>query len=232
MNEIVVLVPVLNRPQNVKPLLESLRANSVSKPAVLFVCSPGDDDSRHAITSCAAPYTVVAWSADRADWAKKLEHGRGLTVQPLMLLAADDLRFHPGWDTALIDAWRRHDIGVMGTNDMGNPQVKRGLHSTHPCVRREYADCFGTVDDGELMLHQGYDHQFCDNELVETAMSRGCWYFCAASRVEHLHPSWKKAPLDSTYAKAFRDGKRDARLFRRRRALWRRSRAGQLTQAW
>lgn len=223
---IVVLVPVLDRPQNVKRLLRTLHANSSSRPEILFLLSPGDEREQEALREAGAPYSTVGWKSGRADWAKKLEHGRQLTSAPLMLLAADDLAFHKRWDTVLIDAWRDHEPGVLGTNDLGNPNVKRGLHSTHPCVWREYADCHGTIDDAALMLHQGYDHQYADNELVETAMARNCWLYCADSVVEHLHPAWGKGDRDGTYAKAYRQVREDYRLFRKRRRLWTGNRRG------
>ena len=52
--------------------------------------------------------------------------------------------FSPGW----LDAALAHDgpgIGVIGTNDLHNPAVLRGLHSTHSLVKRTYADLGGSV---------------------------------------------------------------------------------------
>ena len=215
------LVPVLGRPANVARLLRSLRSASSVPHSVLFIVSPRDRAEQAAVKQAGVPYHQVSWPPGRGDWARKLERGRELTSEPLLLLAADDLHFHPGWDTALLRDWRRYDVGVLGTNDLGNPLVKRGMHSTHPCVVREYADCHGTIDNKELMLHPGYDHQWADNELVETAMSRGCWRFCWDSVVEHLHPAWGKAMRDQTYDKANREQKADRRMFLVRRRLWR-----------
>lgn len=223
--DIAILVPVLHRPQNIGPLLRSLQT-SVLPYRLLFLCSPHDREQQQALKAAAQEYSVVPWDPGPADWAKKLEHGRGLTSEPLMLLAADDLRFHQGWDVELRNAWRDFDVGVLGTQDLGNRLVIQGQHSTHPCVVRDYADCHGTIDDPKLMLHQGYDHQYCDNELCETAMSRGCWKFLHACVIEHLHPSWGKGTGDSTYLKGNRHWQRDLKLFKRRKRLWSYNRHG------
>ena len=219
-------MPVLHRAHNLLPLLASIKANSTLPHDMLFLVSPGDVAYKQALVRAGVPYSVVSWQPGAADWAKKMEHGRAETVTPLLLLAADDLRFHSGWDVALHNAYHQYDVGVLGTQDMGNRLVMRGLHSTHPCVVRDYADCHGTIDDPQLMLHQGYDHQYADNELCETAMARGCWKFVPECVLEHLHPAWGKAKGDSTYLKANRRWRQDMQLFQRRRRLWRQGRAG------
>jgi hypothetical protein len=137
-----------------------------------------------------------------------------------MLLAADDLSFHPGWESNAQRRFNTHDIGVLGTQDGGNPLVKQGRHSTHPIVCRGYADAHGTIDNKELMLHPGYGHAYVDNELCETAMARGCWLFAHDCYIEHLHPTWKKAKPDSTYRRGEATLRADRRMFVARRKLW------------
>ena len=63
-----------------------------------------------------------------------------------MFAGADDLNFHPGWDTAalaVMDGW----VQVVGTNDLLNPYVTAGLHATHYLVDRRYLDDVGGVVD-------------------------------------------------------------------------------------
>jgi hypothetical protein len=170
-----------------------------------------------------AGYEVVPWEAGRGDWARKINYGLTLTDEPFILCAADDLVFHPGWDKPLLQ-YLDH-VGVVGTNDMANPLVKRGSHSTHPAVARWYVREYGTCDEPDKAVHEGYWHNWCDNELVETAKARGMWQFCADSRVEHQHWVWGTAPKDATYERGSEHHRADAQLFRRRRALWRNLRA-------
>ncbi len=53
-------------------------------------------------------------------------------------------------------------------------------------------------------------------------MARGEFAFARRSHVEHMHPSWKKAEMDSTYERAL-DSVRfraDRELLNQRRSLW------------
>lgn len=228
--DLVILVPVLNRPRNAQPLIDSIHANTTIEVRVLFICSPRDRAEQHAAHKTGADTCIVPWEPGHADWAKKLEYGRHHTTEPLMLLAADDLSFHPNWDVNALRRFDTVDIGVLGTQDLGNAYVKRGQHSTHPIVCRGYADQHGTVDDPTLMMHQGYEHQFCDNELCETAMARGCWAFARDCVIEHLHPAWKKASWDDVYEKGSQSFQADYRLFCRRRPLWNPRRSRRIRQ--
>jgi hypothetical protein len=221
--EIAVLCPVLGRPDRARQLQHSLIRNSSTSVELTFLCSRHDVSQIRACQATGAQTLVVPWPACPGDWAKKLNWGRHHTSAPLMLLAADDLRFHPGWDLNVLRHFNTHDIGVLGTQDGGNPMVKAGRHSTHPVVCRGYADSYGTVDSPDLMVHTGYSHAYCDNELVETARARGCWLFADDVYIEHLHPAWKKARWDSTYARGRAGETNDRKLFMRRRKLWSRT---------
>lgn len=219
--ELAILVPVLNRPRNAAKLATSLAAASKHPYELVWIVSPDDPLQLRACRKAGGTVLQVPWMPGAADWAKKLEHARSATSAPYMLLGGDDLHFHKGWDVQVLRAFASQEVGVVGTRDGGNRLVERGLHSTHPIVSRAYVDAHGTIDDKLLMLHQGYDHQYADNELVETAMSRQRWYFCREAYVEHLHPSWHKGSSDATYEKGARHAARDQRLFMRRRRLWR-----------
>jgi hypothetical protein len=45
-----------------------------------------------------------------------------------------------------------------------------GRHSTHSLVTRDYVERFGTIDEAGVVLHEGYPHEFVDDEFVQTAM--------------------------------------------------------------
>lgn len=109
---------------------------------------------------------------------------------------------------------------MVGTNDLGNPRVLRGVHATHSLVTRRYVDQHGTIDEPGKVLHEGYWHEFCDDEFVETSWKRKAWAFAADSVVEHLHPAWGKAPMDDLYAQEPRRMRQGRRLFLHRRRLW------------
>jgi hypothetical protein len=222
--EVAVIVPVLDRPTRVEPLLQSLAAAQGEHPySVLFVVSQNDPEETAAVhLGCFryafADWMKAGWPPGAGDWARKIHAGVEATTEPWIFTGADDLEFQPGWaDEALHVATGAR---FVGTCDCANPRVKRGQHSTHSLVARSYITELGTIDEPGKLLHEGYDHSFSDDEAVETAKARGEWAFAADSCVCHSHPFFGTAPMDATYSKAHRASVADARLFAQRRRLW------------
>lgn len=208
------LVPVLARPHNVAPLVASLRAATVSEYRIVWLCSPGDDEQIAACRAAEGEVMVMPWEPGYADFAKKINYAFTRTSEPWLFQAADDLRFTRAWDTNALLAAERNGKGVVGTNDLGNPLVKRGLHSTHTLFSRAYIEKFGgTVDGSGIVFSTAYSHEYTDNEFVDTAKARGQFISAKRSIVEHLHPHWGKAEMDSTYEKATRDTAKDRQLY-------------------
>lgn len=219
MSDIAVLVPVLGRPKQCAEVFASVASASVEPHRVLFLCSPDDFDATVACYETGADVITVPWDPGVGDWARKINYGLELTTEAYVLCGATDLCFHAGWDIAALRV-AGEGFGVVGTNDLGNATVMRGLHSTHPLCARRYAQEWGTIDEQGKLLHEGYAHQWVDTELVETAKVRGQWAFARDSVVEHLHPFWKKGTMDATYEKALSTSHEDHRLFAQRRRIW------------
>ena len=187
---------------------------------VFFICSPSDHAEIEACEASTAITLVVPWEPEAADFARKINWAFPQTDAPFVFQGADDLRFHERWDEHALRVAEHRGAGVIGTNDLGNPLVKRGGHSTHTLIRRSYIDTYGgTYDDSGLVFCEKYDHQYVDNEFVQTAIRRGQWAFSKRSIVEHLHPHWRKSPTDATYAKATRATLEDGKLYVRRMKL-------------
>lgn len=217
MAECVVLVPVLGRPQHIEPLIESLYSTT-DKASILFLTTISDHAGQEAVKKSGERWLRVPWK-NKGDYARKINAGYRNSTEPIIFMGATDLKFHPLWydrAVALID----ETTHCVGTNDLGNPRVLLGQHSTHSFVTREYADKRGTVDGKREVLFEGYPHEYCDDEFVYTAKSRGSYKFCKDSVVEHLHPLWGKGEWDDSY-RATDDRVRDGyRLFTRRSKLW------------
>lgn len=215
---IALLVPVLGRAHQIKPLLESIQGASLSEHRVVLIFSPGDD-AIEAAEGSNAELLVATWAPDHADYAKKLKLGFRHTDDDWLFQGATDLVFHTGWDTAALTVAQRTHCQVIGTNDLGNPLVKRGIHSTHTLFSRSYIEEYGgTADDSGLIFSEAYDHQWSDSEFIETARLRRQYAFAKRSVVEHMHPHWGKGQMDDTYLKALRCTSEDQKLFMRRRA--------------
>lgn len=212
----VVLVPMLGRPQAVSPLLASIEASTPAPYRVVFVCTPGDT-AVAAVTAAGADLLTVDFAP--GDYSRKINTGIAATTEPFIFTGASDLRFHPGWLEAAL-ACVDDTAGVIGTNDLGNPRVLSGEHSTHSLLVRSYVERYGTIDEPAKAMHEGYRHNFCDTEMVETAKARGAWRFAADSIVEHLHPNWAKGEADETYRIGQQGFIRDQHRYHRRRQLW------------
>jgi hypothetical protein len=217
---IAVLLPVLGRAKQIEIVLNSLAAATTNPYRAILICSPGDE-ALEAARASTAETIITTWRPDRADYAKKLSLGYRSTTEEWLFQGATDLIFHAGWDAWALRAARQHHCGVIGTNDLGNPLVLRGISSTHSLISRDYLDRYGgTIDDSGGIFSEQYDHQWTDCEFVETARRRRQFYFCRRSIVEHMHPHWGKAESDATYEKALRSTKQDQRLFMQRRRLY------------
>ena len=224
---ITVLVPALDRPERVAPMAESFRCASRADSTIVWLLSGDDEATALACDQEGVPYALVPFPLAGGDYARKINYGVEITDAPWLLQAGDDLDFHDGWDeTLLLFAQDRPAACVIGTNDLGNPTVQSGVHSTHSLIARDYIVEQGTVDEPGKALHEGYWHCWVDNELVDTAKARRVYWSCRAAHVEHLHHIWRKGDNDATYRRGQKRYRQDHRLFMRRRPLWRRTRDG------
>jgi len=217
--DIVVLVPVYQRPGRVRSLLDSFDQSRPTNARLLFVASPGDTAELFALADL--PHLVVPFRQGRGDWAKKINWGYRHTTEPWLLCAADDIRFHKGWDRALRRAMKTGKR-VLGTNDLNPHANPENIYSPHPLVARSYADERGTVDKRRRVVCEDYHHNYPDRELAATAISRDEWLYVPDAVLEHLHPGWTDTPADETYRLGARFGQRDYLLHVRRHRLWKR----------
>jgi hypothetical protein len=225
--ELVVLVPVLGRPHLLDPLLRSIHASTDVAHEVLLIVSPDDELGASAARRAALHEPNVrtvgtTWPGGSCgDYARKINLGYRTSSAPLMFLGATDLCFHADWFRRAEAARRKHSrVGVVGTNDLGNRRTFTGRHSTHSLVTRVYADEYGTIDERGKVLHEGYPHEYADDELVRTAKRRHAWAHARLAHVEHLHPNWNKAPTDELYDLEDARLERGRVLFQQRQRLW------------
>lgn len=216
MTDLVVLVPILRRAHRVAPLLESVRSTCDAR--VLFVCTVDDQAVLDAVDEAGAERMQIPWQST-GDYARKINVGIAATTEPLIFTGADDLAFQPGWLRAA-RARLRPGIGVVGTNDRCNRRTIRGEHATHMLVTRSYVEQFGTIDEPGKFYHEGYPHEFCDDEAVATAKLRGAFAHARDSIVEHLHPMTGRAPTDELYDGQAARMVLGRPIFEQRRALW------------
>lgn len=213
---IAILVPVLGRQHQIGPLLQNIARVTAVPYEVHFICSKGDP-ARKACLASEAETITVPWEADRADFARKINLAYERIEAEWYFQAATDLRFYPGWAPSALSVAKSSGAGVIGTNDLGNPTVKRGNHATHILFSRSYIEQYGGTFDGSgKVFSEVYDHQFVDTEFVQTALWRKQFKPSLRSRVEHLHPHWGKGEMDATYEKSERSFLADAKIYNQR----------------
>lgn len=208
-----ILVPVLDRPHYVRPLLDSIERATSQPYRVLFLCDPGDTAEQDAIAA------VGGWMlSPGGTYAAKINAGVRATSEPLILLAADDVRPHPGWLQSARAAMTS-GAQVVGLEDL-IPRPHRPRHATHFLMTREYAQrpC---IDGFPGPLHEGYMHWRIDDELMATATKRGCYAYAPDAILEHVgHPMLPNGVDDETYRKGRANARMDGKRFMRRAHLW------------
>jgi len=180
--------------------MASLKASGADA-TVTAVADTQDQATINAWHMAGARIVKIEQRGRAATFAEKVNVAYRQTSAPWLLLVGDDVAFHPGWDTELGATFARTRAAVVGTNDLSpNPQVQAGEHSCHPLIARRYIDELGASLDGpRVVCHEGYHHNFVDDEIVTLAKIRQTWAFAADAVVEHLHPAWAKGEWDDTY---------------------------------
>lgn len=207
---ITAVIPVLNRPKNVSTFINSILDKSPKdKVEILFVTDKSCVDEINEINKFSGPITIGIADENTISWAKRINWGINYSLLNYKLLekstwilcGADDIVFHDNWFEEA-EKFATDFSGVIGTNDLGNHACINGIHTTHPIVSRHYVENFGTIDNEKNKLcHEGYDHNFVDLELVQTAKKRNAWKHNANCKIEHNHPAWNKAANDDIYIK-------------------------------
>lgn len=218
---VAVLIPTLGRPQALRPLLQSVATTTSPGAANVIFVVDHDDLLTHVELQEA---WQQGWRFGRcfADgtYPEKVNEGVRACDEPLVLPAADDVVFHPGWLEQAIAAFGE-GVDVVGTNDL-TPSTAAGQHATMPMLRRSYIEHTGAAF-GELgtVFHPGYHHNACETELCKLAQHRGVYISCPASIIEHCHPSWGTREVDDTDRKGnLRNWDADMALFEKRQAEW------------
>ena len=216
-----VLVPVLGRPANAAKVVASLEASTPFVPQVVFIATAGDDEQVAACRATGRETVIALWKPER-DYGRKMNYGLAHAQHDWILLGSDDITFEPGWDTEMLRVAAETGKRVIGSNDMANRIVQKGVFSTHTLVHRSYVEEHGGgVTEGPgFLISEAYDHNFPDRELAALAQARGEWAFAPNAIIRHHHPAFGGAEQDATYEKGHRTFYDDQLLFWERAALW------------
>lgn len=227
---VTVIIPVLNRPHRIIPVVMSIVMSAPDAKVLLVPNREGNGvrgmyevlEDALELSDNVSWYSYMDWHPECGNYAKKINWAVSQWVDTdWIFTGADDLYFHSGWWEATDFLRSDPTIGVVGTNDLGHPRVY-AMHetSTHSLVRVSYIEEHGLIDEPGKVLHEGYVHEFVDDELVGTAKYRGAWAFAPEAHIEHMHPIWNKAPWDATYDDQGRRMNESRALYAERCKLW------------
>ena len=224
MEKVTVLVPAVNRPENVARLVDSFNATNDGSAQLLYVVESQHHDQLDALDAAGATYIFATRGS---SYASKMNEGFSVTDTDWVFLAGDDVEFTPGWIETARTLSDRFD--VIGTNDsepgrVRNPLVAAGKHADHFFVRRSYVNDDGASLEGPgILCPEAYYHWYTDKEMIQLAKARGVFAPCLESVVIHHHPGYDgREDLranDPTYMKAVEFSEMDEIAFRRRAPL-------------
>lgn len=216
---LVILIPALDRPHRVAPLVESIAATCPDDTRAIFILDHGDKAEFEAVNEAIIAHDpLVGVMFCDGGYPRKINRG-ALAFRndaDLFFLGADDLEFQPGWYRSA-KAPIYGETQVIGVNDL-IPRTRD--HQTHFLLSRDYLNR-GQIDGEPGLLHEGYEHCCTDDELIAVAKYRGAYAYAEKACVKHLHPMVGE-PTDHVYEKGMSSLKGDRRRFHRREKLWKR----------
>jgi len=217
-----IIIPTLKRPGNVLVVTDDIRRYTPRRSyRITFVTDEDDAKTNEVIQTLVAGLDVNR-IVRSGTFPKKINTAVAVTEGDWVLCCGDDVKFKPGWYEATVEATKL-DKAVIGTNDK-TPRTRNRDHATAQLVRRDYIEHPGAAwrEPGHV-FHEGYHHQYADNELCNLAWKRGEWHFADDIVIEHPHPVWGTREWDEVYRLGQSNGLRDKRLFRQRHRLWAKS---------
>ena len=207
-DRVAILIPTLNRPHNLKPLIENIRDVTPEPHEIYFMTS--NKESKRVIEENGA---ICFNDVGDTDLITRTNSLYRLTDEPYIYTGSDDIRFHEGWLSKMM---KKMDEGfhVVVPQDLLNP------NGTQALISRKYIEeqsC--CVDVPNVVYYPGYKHDWAETEQFEVAKKRGVFARSDAV-VEHLHWSNGKAEKDDDYNTGQSHSADGQELFKSRMHLW------------
>lgn len=211
----VILVPSLGRAQRLEEVARNIHAATPEAHDILFCV--GDPESKAVLDRLGERYLDDEGEPDQryvTRMNKLIRIVRYEGTARTVFFGSDDVVHHRGW---LSEALRVMAEGpqVVVVNDL------RNRNGTQAVMHIDYS-IEAVFDAPGDVFHDGYQHNFADDEQFFTAFHKGVYARAGASFVEHLHPVWGKPdslPWDKTYTNAQAHWIEDAKRFHERALL-------------
>jgi hypothetical protein len=212
-----VFIPCFYRPQNLTELILSLEATATNNEEMkIYFMAAEDDPSLRVIDQFGYMDQTFVDDPNRdMRYVTRIQYMYENSDNDWFLTGSDDIIFHNQW-LRTVSVYFDTKYSVIGFNDLCNPALK----GTNFAIRRSYIDfSSGVIDEPNRVFCGDYFHNFCDNELVETAESREVFIQCDGI-IEHMHPMVNKAEWDDGYEWAKNHVAEDMLTYNQRKHLW------------
>jgi hypothetical protein len=209
--KIAIFIPTLFRPHNIERVVQSIRDTTNFPYEIYLMCPKDDFETISVIENLECKY----WT-DEGDmrFVKRIQFMYENTDEEWFLTGSDDIVFQPDWLDDALECMNY--ASVISFEDECNPN----LPGTNFLIEREYIEKYsGVIDVPNTIFHQGYYHNYCDNELVAVATRRG-EFIKSSGVLRHYHPTVDRANWDGIYMIAQSYMADDAALFASRERLW------------
>lgn len=216
--KIAIVIPTYKRSDRMEKIVENIF--SVTPNDLIDIVFVVESEDENSVKKSQEINAITLINQRTHNYAGAVNTAIKTLTHEYFFIAADDFLFHENWLPPLLELSK--NFSVVGPNDLGNPNVAAGNLAVSYLVSREYIPraCIGYPD---LLIFEGYLHNYTDTELTETAISNKEYVYCPNSIVEHMHPIWNKAEVDETYIQGSYNGLKndlDAQTYMSRRHLW------------
>lgn len=206
-----ILIPSLDRPQNLRRTVENIHAATPEAHFIVFCVS--DPESKAILDELGEFYVDDSERDDHRYVTRMNTLIHFIDDAKTVFFGSDDVIHHEGWLGRALRAMDEQGVSVVVVNDLHNSA------GTQAVVRASYLDKL-VFDDSTAAFHPGYKHNFADNEMFFTANVRKQLVHARDSVVEHLHPLFgalNSLPWDRTYRDAQLGWDSDMALWKERR---------------
>lgn len=210
-----VIVPTYKRTANIIKTMQDigrLKDDGIIK--VFFVCHETDKESQ--VTANAFGVNVII-DTQPPSGVNATNAGYWGSDGEWFVIAQDDFKWHDGWLENSIKYC--DDYKVIGYNDGSNSG--RHEYSVGWLIHRPYVEEHSlSIGVPNVIFNPNYKKNFSDTELNDIAKYRGVWKYAKDAVLEHLHPTFNKSSVDSTYSDLEKHLVKDMDLYNSRKHLW------------
>ena len=206
-----ILVPSLDRPQNIERTAETIHENTPEEHFILWCVS--DDESKAILDGLGEWYLDDSDDEDHRYVTRMNKLIGYVDDAPTLFFGSDDVLHHENWLGLALMTMDETGRSVAVMNDLHN------VAGTQAVVRADYLPR-AVFDDPEVAFHPGYLHNFADNEMFYGPGKQNEVVKVFNAIVEHLHPIYggpKADGWDDTYRNATKGYYRDLERWERRR---------------